>query len=226
VQDLTEHASDVDLDAALQQTHERHGELARARDRKRRLAFGGGVAAVVVLAVAALPLFLANDDGGTVGVADDGGEVAPVEVAPQVIERWTIEDQIDLRGDDTQFDLSADGDVWVLTRKPETVIDFEKVESGGAVVLGGAPVLERAVDVISIEGTSASSGVRLHFDCPGGDAQVQQVRYRVDGGVLIVRGDVMGAAGEPCVGDHAASVQVPLPETLNEGLPFVVDPSL
>ena len=53
MQDLSEHARDVDLDGALARTYERHGELARARDRTRRLTLGGGVAAIVVLAVVA-----------------------------------------------------------------------------------------------------------------------------------------------------------------------------
>ena len=217
MQDLTEHARDVDLDAALQQTYERHSELARARDRKRRLAFGGGVAAVVVLVVAALPVFLANDDDGTVGVADDGSDVAPVEVAPQVSERVVPDD----------FELTIDGDVWILTRDPASVIDRDGVDAG-EVQLGAAVTEVRAAEVAGIETGPQPDVVTVSFVCVGDGDQLQLVRYRLDDDVLVVRGDVLsGADPAACsAGGAGASIALPLPNAYVPGTDVVVDPAI
>ena len=219
MQDLIDEGVELNLDDALSRTYARRDELISQRNRRRRV-LGGGAAAVLVALGAFGTMNLGSDDPD-VQIAGGGTTPPPAEVAPEVTERVVPEG----------FTLDSEGDVWVLTRTDESLLDRPGVDLGD-VQLGAAIIEAQGVEVSGLEASAsnpASGGsVVVHLVCVGANEQILELRYQPVGDTLVVNARVTADAGSaPCAdGAAGSSLEIPLPAPFVPGTVAVVDPSL
>jgi hypothetical protein len=222
VQDLTELTDQLDLDAALARTHERHRELLHERAVRRRFVTTGAFAAVIVAAVVLLPQLGSDDRGQAVRFAGPGGSSTAGSAASQGageavgdlstphLPRFSAASS-DFSGA-SEFDAD-DQVVFVLTRRaetlpsvPTTVVDDVRLGSG----IQEHRHIALAGDVVPLEGQA--DVVTIGLACTAADDEVLEVRYRFAGSTLLVDATVRtGPSGQPCaVGQAGPSVSLPL----------------
>jgi hypothetical protein len=221
VQDLSELTDQLDLDAALARTQERHRELLHERAVRRRFVTTGAFAAVIVAAVVLLPQLGSDDRGQAVRFAGPGGSSTAGSAASQ--------DAGEAAGDlstphlprssvvspdfDASQEVADDGDVvFVLERKPETLPDVPNTEIGGAVV-GSGTNAARPIAVTRVAPVEGQADVvRIDLVCAQTDDEISMVRYRFDGPVLLLEAAVWSGPGvTACApGEAGPSMDVPL----------------
>jgi hypothetical protein len=223
VQDLSELTDQLDLEAALARTHERHDELLHERAVRRRFVTTGAFAAVIVAAVVLLPQLGSDDRGQVVRFAGpDGsstvGSAASQDAGGAVGDSSTPHlprsSAVPLDSFDSSEELTTDGEVvFVLTRKPETLPADVKSEVGGVVIAGGVQEhrhVELATDPVPIEGRP--DVVLISIVCTAADEELLSVRHRFDGDELLIDARVAtGPSVARCgVGEAGPSLQLPL----------------
>jgi hypothetical protein len=164
VQDLTEDTQTLDLDAALERTMARHGELVQRRNVRRRW-ITGSACAVVLVAAAVIIAQLGSGKGQRVQVADGGSASATTST-------------IDTPG----FRMTKDGDVTVLTRRADTPVTTVPVN--GEVGVGEAARASRPAPIVSVAAGSSRDSVLVGFT--GCGFAIESVRYRQSSQGLVV----------------------------------------
>ncbi len=222
MQDLTELTDQLDLDAALARTHERHRELLHERAVRRRFVTTGAFAAVIVAAVVLLPQLGSDDRGQAVRFAGPGGSSTAGSAASQgageAVGDLSTPHLPRFSAASSDFDtatrLTGDDEVvYVLTRKAETlptvptsVVGEVGIGSGiqehrHIALVGGVVPLDGQADVVTIG-----------LACTAADDELLEVRYRFAGSTLLVDATVRtGPSGRPCdAGQPGPSVALPL----------------
>ena len=221
MQDLSELTDQLDLEAALARTHERHQELLHERAVRRRFVTTGAFAAVIVAAVVLLPQLGSDDRGQAVRFAGSGGSSTSGSAASQDADGAAGDSRIShlprplavpsdfLLTEDTAAD---GGVVWVLTRKPETLSPVPTTVMGDGVVLGSGIAETRAVEQVSLAAVGDQNDVvTANLACVGAGDEITEVRYRFVGNELIVYATVRsGPTGVACA-DGGAGTNVDLP---------------
>jgi hypothetical protein len=200
VQDLTDDTQTLDLDAALERTMARHGELVHQRNMRRRWITGGACAVVLIAAAVIIPQ-LSSGNGQRVQVADGGNAAATTST-------------VDTPG----FRMTKDGDVTVLTRQADTPVTTVPVN--GEVGVGEASRASRPAPVVSVAAGSSRDSVLVGFT--GCGFAIESVRYRQS-----TEGLVVDAAVEDThcpANETEVTVELPLDSPWVPGTPVVVAP--
>jgi len=203
----------IDLDAALERTYRRHDELRLEAARRHRWIAASAMVLLLAAGSVSLALLAGDDPEVRSPVPAAGAQDASTSTSPTPVEPDSM------LPPGYQLISEADG-IQLLRRESPVPVDPEQPAGDPPVAVSSTNL--RFGTLVGAERGSDGSVVRVRFDCVSASDVVDEVRYAVRDGRLVIEGSIAGEPGTVCgVGQQGPALSLPMDPPVPAGIEIV-----
>ncbi|MCC6226458.1 MAG: hypothetical protein IT195_08635 [Microthrixaceae bacterium] len=201
----------IDLDAALERTYRRHDELRLQAGRRHRWIAGAAMTLLLVVGAVSLAVFAGDDPEVRSPVPAAGGDdptAGPTHAEPEslVPPGYSLLPEVD--------------GIVVLRRENSAPVDPVQPEGDPSVAVSSTNL--RVGTLVAADRARDGSVVRVRFDCVSAGDVIDEVRYSVRDGRLVIDGSIAGEPGTACVvGQPGPALSLPMDPPVPAGIEIV-----